>query len=101
MQTSSSSRSRKQFCLLEGGSPLWLTNEEQNDQTENGQDISAHVLREHVQDASPMVTLSLDEEDEEENEEEDGQDRELAMETSTISNATLKLAYDVEYRAPE
>ena len=75
-------------------------NKVQDDQTENLQDISPvpHALREHVQDASPMVILSSDEE---EDEEENDQDGELAMETSTSSNVTLKLVYDVEYMAPE
>ena len=54
-------------------------------------------MEEHVQNASPMIILSSDDEDEEE----ESQDGELAMETSTISNVTLKLVYDVEYRAPE
>ena len=73
--------------------------EEPNDRTESGRDISPVplALRAHVQDASPMVILSSDEEEDEEEEEDD----ELSMETSTSSNVTLKLVYDVEYRAPE
>ena len=74
-----------------------LAEEEPNGRTESDRHVpvAPYVSRERVQDASPMIILSSDEEDDESD-----PNGELAPETSTVSNASLKLVYDVEYRAP-
>src|SRR5699024_7415545 len=89
-----------------------VLDEEQNDRTENGGDMSATASGDSVQDITPIINLISDDEDEDEDEDEDDgedddeeeesdQDVELAAETSIFSNVSLKLVYDVQYRAPE
>ena len=72
-----------------------LAEEEPNGRTENDRDVSAapSVLRERVQDASLMIILSSDEEGDE------SDPKMVSWQTSTVSNASLKLVYDVKYRA--
>ena len=74
-----------------------LAEEEPNGRTESDQNVSTapSVSKERVPDPSPMIILSSDEE-----EDESDLNGELAPETSTLSNASLKLVYNVEYRAP-
>ena len=72
-----------------------LAEEEPNGRTENDRDVSAapSVLRERVQDTSLMIILSSDEEGDE------SDPKMVSWQTSTVSNASLKLVYDVKYRA--
>ena len=74
-----------------------LAEEEPNGRTENDRHVSAapSVSRKRVQDGSPVIILSSDEEDDESD-----LNGGLSQETSAVSNASLKLVYDVEYRAP-
>ena len=79
-----------------------VLDEEQNDRSENGEDMSATASGDSVQDITPIINLISDDEDDDEDEEEESdQDVELAAETSIFSNVSLKLVYDVQYRAPE
>lgn len=72
--------------------------EEPNDRTEKRPDMSATNSKDHFQDDSSIIILSSDDEEEED---ESDQDADLAPETSIFSNVSLKLVYDVKYRAPE